>query len=255
MCPHPRCQGMSRASTGVGVQRGDGPMAGPQHTPHRLSNRRGVWRLGNQTGKYPPRGRMVARRLRKRTQGCSWKAPSPEDPIPNCIKVAKAQGPVPCESLPGMPSHSLSWPEPAYPSRAGTNTAPWSLSETPDCCFCSQWNNIPYVHTLLSVHQTMITFLLGPEPECLFPVPLHRSGDILQFWAPLSGLDPRGIHNSLSSLLFPPARKWRSQQKWVTRWKEPRFLSHPPEEATQGTHVTCSGRCKRKKLICTMLAH
>ena len=49
MCPHPRCQGMSRASTGVGVQRGDGPMAGPQHTPQRLSNRRGVWRLGNQT--------------------------------------------------------------------------------------------------------------------------------------------------------------------------------------------------------------
>ena len=91
MCPHPRCQGMSRASIGAGVQRGDRPMAGPEHTPQRLSNRRGVWMLGNQTGKYPPRGRMAARRFRKRTQGCSWKAPSPEDPTLNCVKVAKAR--------------------------------------------------------------------------------------------------------------------------------------------------------------------
>ena len=91
MCPHPRCQGTCRASIGAGVQRGDRPMAGPEHTSQRLSNRRGVWMLGNQTGKYPPRGGMVARRFRKRTQGCSWKAPSPEDPTLNCVKVAKAQ--------------------------------------------------------------------------------------------------------------------------------------------------------------------
>ena len=151
MCPHPRCQGTCRASIGAGVQRGDRPMAGPEHTSQRLSNRRGVWMLGNQTGKYPPRGGMVARRFRKRTQGCSWKAPSPEDPTLNCVKVAKAQAQS-YESLPGMPSHPLSWLKPVHPSRAGTNTAPWSLSETPDSCFCSQWKQHSYAQTWLCVH-------------------------------------------------------------------------------------------------------
>lgn len=41
----------------------------------------------------------------------------------------------------------------------------------------------------------------------------------------------------------------------INGWKEPRSLSHHLEEVTQGTHVTCSGHCKRKKLISTLLAH
>lgn len=101
---------------------------------------------------------------------------APERPLPlrtppSTVSKWRRHGPSSYESLPGMPSHPLSWLKPVHLSRAGTNTAPWSLSETPDSCFCSQWKQHSLCTDMVMCPLNHDHFPPGPRARMPFSSP------------------------------------------------------------------------------------